>query len=478
MEVLGYVLGFGYGAMCLLSAFLLSRFGVDKRITRKIVHIFIGFEWAILYLFHGTSYHFLIVCLAFLALLAFAYKKKLLKMISSDGENAPGTVYYAVSMSIMALTSLFEPRFILPFGVAVFATSMGDGFAGLLGQLVKKHNPKIYRQKTLFGCLLNFVFSSTSALVFMFLFPDMKLSLLFCLAIGLLSAGVELITGLGLDNVSVPLSVSAFTYFITVYSDVAVFYFLPIILTPFVIAFVIRKNVLTKDGVFAAVFLDVAVSLTLGNMGFALLLSFLVLGVLTDKLKRRNMQDIEEKGDKRDFCQVLSNGLVPIVSAILYFYLGNRAFFIAFLASLSEALADTAASSLGSYSKTTFDIFKFRKCERGMSGGVSGVGTLAAIVFSFIIPAISAVFKPISIIEILFVAVIAMLGVFFDSLLGSLIQAKYRCTVCSTATEKPIHCGKSSELYSGVSFVRNDIVNALSTFFAAVFAVVFYNTFI
>ena len=143
MIATGYLLGFGYGVLCLLAAFLLSRLGVKKAITRKLVHIFIGFEWVILYAFHGATYHFLIVCLCFLALLIVAYRKRLLQMISSDGDNAPGTVYYAVSMSLMALASLIDQRFILPFGLAVFVTSLGDGFAGLVGQHIKKHNPRI-----------------------------------------------------------------------------------------------------------------------------------------------------------------------------------------------------------------------------------------------------------------------------------------------------------------------------------------------
>ena len=475
MEALGYALGFGYGAICLLSAFLLSKLGVDKRITRKVVHIFIGFEWVILYLFHGATYHFLVVCLAFLALLVVAYNKNLLKMISSEGSNAPGTVYYAVSMSIMAAVSLLEPRFMLPFGVAVFATSIGDGFAGLVGQLVTKCNPKIYKEKSLVGTLVNLLTSTAVAFVFMFVFSDMGLTPLACVAIGFISAGVELISGLGLDNIGLPLSVSAFTYFATVHYDATLPYMLPIVLTPFVVAFVVQKNALTRGGLIAALLLDLTVSIALGNLGFALLLLFLALGVLTDKLKRRGTEEKEEKGSRRDFMQVLSNGFVPVVSAVIYAIIGSPAFLIAFVASLAEALADTAASSLGSYSKNTFDIFKLRRCEKGTSGGVSLCGTLFAVAFAFVIPLIAFLCGAISINEMLLSAVVATLGVFFDSFIGSVTQAKYRCRVCGYNTERRAHCGDPTELTSGLSFIRNDTVNALSTLFAALVAVFSYN---
>ena len=474
MIATGYLLSFGYGVLCLLAAFMLSRFGVKKAITRKLVHIFIGFEWVILYIFHGATYHFLIVCLAFLVLLLVAYKKKLLQMISSDGENAPGTVYYAVSMSLMAIASLVDQRFILPFGLAVFVTSLGDGFAGLLGGLVKKHNPTVYKQKTLVGALTDFVLSTATAFVFMLAFSDMGLTPTHCLVIGALSVGIELISGFGLDNIALPLSVGAFAYLSTVFYAETAKYFLPIALTPLIISFVIERKNLTRGGTIAAIFLDIAVSISLGNFGFLLLLTFLVFGILTDKLKKKSANNKDEKSSHRDASQVLANGLVPIACAALYFTLGERAFLLAFVAALAEALGDTAASSLGSYSKSTFDLFKFRKCEQGISGGVSLLGTLSAVIFSAIIPLIASAFSLISLTEMLSVTAIAILGVFFDSLLGSLLQAKHRCTVCDSLTEKREHCGASTELVSGIRFIRNDTVNALATIFTAIAASAFY----
>ena len=471
MIATGYLLSIGYGVLCLLAAFLLSRFGVRNAITRKLVHIFIGFEWVILYLFHGATYHFLIVCLAFLALLLVAYKKKLLQMISSDGDNAPGTVYYAVSMSLMALASLIDQRFILPFGLAVFVTSLGDGFAGLIGGLIKKHNPTVYKQKTFVGALANFVISTATALAFMTIFEDMGLTPIHCLVIGALSVGIELISGFGLDNITLPLSVAAFSYLSTVFYTETAKYFLPIALTPLIISFVIERKNLTRGGTIAAIFLDIAVSISLGNLGFLLLLIFLVLGILTDKLKKKNANLKEEKSSHRDASQVLANGLVPIVCAAMYFAIGERAFLLAFVAALAEALGDTAASSLGSYSRNTFDLFKFRKCEQGISGGVSFIGTIAAFTFSTIIPLVALAFSLISITEMLVITAISIAGVFFDSLLGSLLQAKYRCTVCNSLTEKREHCATPAKLVSGIRFINNDTVNALATLFAAILTV-------
>ena len=119
-----------------------------------------------------------------------------------------------------------------------------------------------------------------------------------------------------------------------------------------------------------------------------------------------------------------------------------------------------------------YDIFKFRKCEQGISGGVSLIGTLSAVIFSAIIPLIAFAFSLISPSEMIIATAIAILGVFFDSLLGSILQAKFRCSVCGALAEKREHCGTPTELVTGIRFIRNDTVNAISTLFTAAVVIV------
>ena len=131
MILKGYILSMAYAMICLLLSFILYKLGLPKKYTRKVVHILVGFEWVILYHTMGSGLHFIAVCLIFTALLAVSYKKSLMPMISSDGDNAPGTVYYGLSMTVMAIVSLFLENFFFAFGIAVFCTSVGDGFAGI-----------------------------------------------------------------------------------------------------------------------------------------------------------------------------------------------------------------------------------------------------------------------------------------------------------------------------------------------------------
>ncbi len=471
----GYIAALLYGAACLLLSMIAFKLGVPKTYTRKIVHILVGFEWVILYHTLGVGINFVAVCLIFTVLLVITYKKSLMPMISSDSDNAPGTVYYGISMTAMAIASLFVENFVFAFGIAVFCTSIGDGLAGVIGSSIKSNNPKIYKNKTLFGTLCAFLFSSLSAYVFSFVY-GLGLGVPYALLIGAFAAGLELITDFGLDNVTLPLGTATFSYML-LYVPFAENYIAAVVLTPFIIAFALSKKVLTKRGVLAAVVLDIAVSISLGNFGFVMLLSFLLLSTAIDKLKKRKKSkgsEIEKRGEERDFVQVFANGLVPIVFALLYLFSNEFIFVIAYVASLAECFADTVASGVGVFAKSAYDPFRRRKVEIGLSGGMSLLGTLASFVAPVVFLLIARLFGVIDLKWWMILSASAFLGAVFDSFLGSVFQAKYRCSICSSVTEKEEHCDEKTTLISGFNIVTNDLVNLLSVIFTALVSMAIY----
>ncbi len=471
----GYIASIVYGMLCLVVSMLAYKFGLPKKYTRKIVHILVGFEWVILYHLMGVNIHFVAVCLIFTVLLAVSYKKSFMPMISSDSDNAPGTVYYGLSMTAMALISLVIDNFVFAFGIAVFCTSIGDGFAGVIGSSISTHNPKIYKNKTLAGTVAAFVFSAVSAYVFSIVYGQ-TLGILYALAIGAFAAGLELITEFGLDNVSLPLGTSVFSYAL-LYVDGIDNYVIPIVLTPFIIAAALGKKILTKEGVVAAVILDVIVSVFLANSGFILLLLFLVLSVIIDKIKKRikKLDDkIAKRGDERDAVQVIANGIIPAIFAILHFLTGDFAFILAYNAALAEAFSDTVASGIGALSKNAYDPFRRKKVAVGLSGGMSIAGTVASLLAPFGFLSISLALGMIDVKWWIILSACAFLGAVFDSVLGSLLQAKYLCKVCSSITEREQHCNRETELVCGFKLITNDIVNLIAVTFASLIAILIY----
>ena len=476
MILTGYLTGLLYAALCLLAAAIAYRLGMPKKFTRKIVHILVGFEWVILYHFIGAGIHFLIVCIFFLILLIASHKSKIMSMISSDSDNSPGTIYYAAAMTGVALVGCFVPEVMLPFGIGVFCTSLGDGLAGVVGQLMTKHNPPIYGNKTLFGTLTNFIVSSSAAFVISTVF-SMELSALQCLAVGLLSVELELISEGGLDNIAVTWTTTALVYAFMYFADINN-YLLPILLTAPIIIFAKVKNALTRSGLIAAVVIDFVVSLSLGNLGFITFVIFFGGSVIVDKIKKqsknKSRNDIDAKGDCRDAMQVLVNGLPATIVAAASLITGKDIFIIPFAASLAEAFADTAASGIGVFSKHTFDPFRMKKCERGLSGGMSLIGTFASLIAAFVIAASMLIWNVdgYGIRGLLIVAISGFVGALIDSMLGSLIQAKYKCSSCSKLTERIEHCSTPTTRISGIASVDNDVVNLISSSFAATLALI------
>lgn len=479
MILKGYLFSVLYALVCLALAFVLYKVGVDKKITRKIVHILIGFEWIILYKTMGVSFHFLIVCIIFTLLLLLSHRKNLMPMISSDGDNAPGTVYYGVAMTIMATISLFVPDMILPFGIGVFCTSLGDGLAGLMGQLMNfPKNLKIYENKTLFGTIYNFIacFSVVSWFNGEF---SLGLSIWFVLAIAAFSSILELFTGRGLDNITITLGTSLLS-FALIYIPGSENYLVPVLLTPVIIAFANKKHALTLSGIVAAIVVDLVISITLGNFGFCILLGFFIGGIVVDKIKKskkktkQNQDELEKRGDCRDHVQVLVNSLVAAVLAVLYAVSGNQIFVVAFVAALAEAFADTVASGIGILSGRAYDVFRMRPCVPGLSGGMSIPGTVFSMLAALVLAIVAALFGRINASEVIIITFAAFLGAVFDSLLGSLVQVKYKCKKCNLITEREEHCGIKTDRYSGLSFVNNDVVNLLGTVFSAAVASLLY----
>jgi uncharacterized membrane protein len=50
-------------------------------------------------------------------------------------------------------------------------------------------------------------------------------------------------------------------------------------------------------------------------------------------------------------------------------------------------------------------------------------------------------------------------GTLVDSLLGAIVQVRYRCTSCGKVTERSVHCGSPAVHAGGASWITNDVVN-------------------
>jgi uncharacterized membrane protein len=103
--------------------------------------------------------------------------------------------------------------------------------------------------------------------------------------------------------------------------------------------------------------------------------------------------------------------------------------------------------------------------HQGTSGGVSLIGTIGASLGSLTI-CLSALpwIDTYHLYFIISTFIVGIIGSFYDSLLGSTLQAQYICGVCKKITERKSHCEKGTSLYSGIKVFNNDVVNFTASF--------------
>ena len=230
-----------------------------------------------------------------------------------------------------------------------------------------------------------------------------------------------------------------------------------------------RAHSLDRSGAYAA-FIIGTVIFGLGGWEWAVLLLtfFITSSGLSRAFKERKREANEKyaKGGQRDVGQVFGNGGIPSLFVVLHILFPEATWpWLGFAASLAAVNADTWATELGVLNPTSPRLITdLRKVvEKGTSGGVSLVGTLASLAGAGAIGFLAALLSPTGInwLILLWVTIAGLLGALFDSLLGATVQAIYYCSVCQKETERyPSHsCGTETTQIRGWKWLSNDWVN-------------------
>ena len=244
----------------------------------------------------------------------------------------------------------------------------------------------------------------------------------------------------------------------------------------------LKKRSLDPSGAIAAATMGVVVLWTTQVEGLLLLLLFFVGANVVGKVSKRiqakafgeaSIGIIEKKGSRRDLMQVLVNGLMAMVAGLIWYVCGSFPALVMFGASISEAAADTFAGEIGRLSKNPpVSIRTFTPVPKGLSGGVTLLGTVAAFVSSIIIGLCWFVLFGVKggVLAASVICLTGFVGSVVDSYLGACVQARYRDPDTGMLTEQDSKDGRPFELMQGVRWVDNDMVNLLSNVFSSVFA--------
>ncbi len=210
----------------------------------------------------------------------------------------------------------------------------------------------------------------------------------------------------------------------------------------------------------------------------ALLIGFFVSSSALSHYRDREKEHLAEKfakGGRRDLGQVLANGGWGMVLALLHPFLPAYGAFLfaAYAGAMAAVNADTWATELGVLSRAAPRLITTgRPVPVGTSGGVSELGSLAALAGALVIAVLAVIGQGIhdgfagsgSLLTLVWLWLAAVMGglagAFLDSLLGATVQGIYYCDACQKETERRGHrCGQETRRVRGWSWLDNDGVN-------------------
>jgi uncharacterized protein (TIGR00297 family) len=242
-----------------------------------------------------------------------------------------------------------------------------------------------------------------------------------------------------------------------------------------------KLKLLTKGGMYAALFIGALVAIFGGLTWLSLLLAFyLAAGALTRFRYRIKLEKgtAETKGGARSWTNVFANGGVAALFAVFEGAFTGGIYFGGFLGALSSAASDTLATEVGTlYPNEPRMITRLRrKVKAGTSGALSPYGELGIVVAAILLGVVAFAFhiESWSLPKMLLVSVSAgFVGSTSDSLLGATLQARYYCPTCEEETESNPHkCSSECRLIRGTRFLNNHSVNLVSTMVGGLVGVV------
>lgn len=234
-----------------------------------------------------------------------------------------------------------------------------------------------------------------------------------------------------------------------------------------------RARTLTREGAIAAFFVGAACVGGLGATGAIILLAFFVSSVGLSRVgrgRKRALVDIGKHG-ARDALQVLANGGVAALCALAALH-GDSRWSASFAGAFAAATADTWGTEIGTLfaRATPRSILTGKPVARGLSGGVTLIGTAAEIAGALFIAAVA---RACGIPHLGAIMLAGVGGALVDSALGATIQSLRWCPRCDRACETQPHvCGELTQPMRGLSWVGNDLVNLAATLSGALIAFV------
>lgn len=236
------------------------------------------------------------------------------------------------------------------------------------------------------------------------------------------------------------------------------------------------RRALTVSGVVGAILVGTLIFWLGGWLWGVLLVTFFLSSSWLSHYRKEEKASVAEKfakGSQRDLGQVLANGGLGAILAVVYANQPDALLLAAFVGVMATVTADTWATEVGILSRVPPRLITTGSVMApGASGGVTRLGIWASVAGALLIGAVAtALSQIVSLLSgngwslqaasfPLLAVVGGLAGSLFDSLLGATVQGIYYCERCAKETESPVHhCGQATRMLRGWSWLNNDLVN-------------------
>lgn len=210
-NIIGIVVSLIFIIFVIVTAKLVEKKG--KEASRKYIHILLCNWWFIAMYFFTDAVWAASVPFLFVIINYISYKKGIIKVMerSKETEDGLGTVYYAISLLILAIVTFGIIKNPIIGLAGILVMGYGDGLAAVIGRTVKSKGYKIGKSttKTVAGSATMFIVTYILVSIFLITTPFWYVKAIIA---SLIITIVEAISIKGTDNISVPLVTSAIIY--------------------------------------------------------------------------------------------------------------------------------------------------------------------------------------------------------------------------------------------------------------------------
>jgi len=443
--------------------------GWSPEFSRKFVHISVGILAAFTPVLFTVPLLPILLAMLFIGVNSIALKMGLLPGIHSVGRPSYGTVYFPIAFLLLLVFFWYREPMIISLSMLVLA--LADSGAAIVGESLK--NSTQYRltsdRKSIEGSIAMALVSFAVLLIGLTSSTDMELIpmeyVIACAGVGsVVATACEAISSRGLDNLSIPLSTAfVLSFFLVPQSGADVFQLtMAVSFGIFIAVASFKSGLLTASGA-VATFLLAVVVFGIGGWQWTIpLVIFFLLSSLFSRVGATRKAALRIAGDKaggRDHAQVFANGGIGGILALLAYWYPEVNVYPVFVGSIAAVTADTWGTELGLLARgRTVRFPDFTSVSPGTNGGITLVGSMAGMGGSLVIAASSSAWLDAGLLAWVLVAGLA--GSAVDSILGGILQARFRCPVCGTITDERVHCNNQpTALVSGLAWLNNDGVN-------------------